>query len=88
MGRSVARLSFCWARFDAAGVATIDVEYVPERKVKREEVEKPDLIVDEDIDVTVDCQTFGETPNCAFGASFKVSNICMRHRGGPRDFAL
>jgi hypothetical protein len=60
---------------DAGGVATIDVEYVPERMVESDEGEKPDLVVEEDLDLAVDCQTFGRTPNCEVQASFKLSNI-------------
>ena len=59
----------------SGGVSSIDVEYVPERKVERESGEKPDLIVEENSDVSVDCQTFGENPNCAFSVSFQISNI-------------
>jgi uncharacterized repeat protein (TIGR01451 family) len=59
----------------AGGVATIDVEYVPERMVESDEGEKPDLVVEEDLDLAVDCQTFGRTPNCEVQASFKLSNI-------------
>lgn len=57
------------------GVTTIDVEYVPERQFEREDEEKPDLIVNENFDVSVDCQTDAPTPNCAFGIAFSIANI-------------
>lgn len=60
---------------DSVGVASIDVEYVPERKIKREDGKNPDLIVEEKFNVSVDCQTFGNNPNCKYSVSFQISNI-------------
>ena len=60
---------------ESGGVATIDVEYIPERSVRREAEPLPDLIIDEATDLSVDCSGTGTSRLCRFSVAFGVRNI-------------